>query len=127
MTGKDITVILSQNGQALASTRIKSHEIEALCPTIEVASSTQQDWEEHIAGRKSWSLNVGYLILSDTQVANMLKVGQTFDITMKHENSTLLSGTALLTTEKDTFTVDNLCQGSFAFKGSGALVKPNNS
>ena len=46
MTGKDITVILSQNGQALASTRIKSHEIEASCPTIEVASSTQQDWEE---------------------------------------------------------------------------------
>ena len=124
MTGKDITVILSLNSVALAATRIKSHNIQTQCQTIEVASSTQQEWEECIAGRKSWSLNISYLVLDNSQVANLLYVGQRFGITMKQGDTTLLTGTALMTQCKDTFTVGNLCQGSFSMKGSGALALP---
>ena len=124
MTGKDIIVTLSLNGTAIANTRIKSHDIMTQCPTIEVASATQQDWEEHIAGRKSWTLNISYLVLSTSQVAGLLYIGQVFGISMKQGNTTLLTGSALMTQCKDTFTVRNLCQGSFTLKGSGALATP---
>ena len=124
MTGKDITVILTLNGSAVANTRIKSHDIQTQCPTIEVASATQQDWEECIAGRKSWTLNISYLVLANSQVSRLLYIGQMFGITMKQGNNVLLTGQALMTQCKDTFTVGNLCQGSFALKGSGALAQP---
>ena len=52
MTGKDIIVILSQNGTPMASTRIKSDDIQTQANAIEKASATQQDWEEVIPGRK---------------------------------------------------------------------------
>jgi hypothetical protein len=42
MNGKDIIIILSQIGTALASTAVKSHDITTAADTIEKASSTQQ-------------------------------------------------------------------------------------
>lgn len=122
MTGKDITVILTRNGTALASTRIKSNDIQTGCDAIEKASSTQQEWKEFVSGRKEWSLNVGYLVLANAQVADILYVGSVFGITMKSGTTSLLTGSALCTGVKQTCTVGNLCQGSFSFKGSGALA-----
>ena len=122
MTGKDITVILSVGGSALANTRIRSNDIQTGCETIEKASSIQQDWKEFIAGRKEWSLTVNYLVLATAKVADLLYVGNTFSVTMKSGNTNLLTGTAICTAVKQTCTVGNLCQGSFSFKGSGALA-----
>lgn len=124
MTGKDIIVILSQNGTPMASTRIKSDDIQTQVNAIEKASATQQDWEEVISGRKRWSFNCNYLVLAATQLTDVLKVGQFFDITLQHisenENVTL-TGQALLTDCKQTHTVNSLCQGSFTFRGNGPL------
>ena len=64
MTGKDLIVIISQNGTAIASTCIRSQEIQTSADTIEKASATQQNWKEYVAGRNAWSLNVSYLVLS---------------------------------------------------------------
>lgn len=122
MTGKDITVTLSQGGVALANTRIKSNDIKTHCNTIEKASSVQQQWVEIVAARKSWSLNVSYLVLSSTQVADLLYVGQTFDITIKSGTTNLLTGKAILTDASNVATVGNLTQGSFALSGNGALA-----
>lgn len=122
MTGKDLTVILSLNSVALANTRIKSQDIQTSCDSIETASPTQGVWKVFIAARKEWSLTVGYLVLSTDKVADLLYVGNTFDITIKSGNTNLLTGTALCTAVKQTATVGNLCQGSFSFKGSGALT-----
>jgi predicted secreted protein len=123
MTGKDITVILSQNNTALASTCIKSQDIQTKAEAIEVASSTQQDWKEFIAGRKEWSLTVSYLVLSSAKVADLLYTGQVFDISIKEvgSSSSLLTGTALMTAVKQVASVGNLCQGSFSLQGSGPL------
>ena len=122
MTGKDITVILSVNGTALANTRISSDDIKTGCETIEKASSTQQDWKEFIAGRKEWSLTVDYLVLATTKVADLLYAGSTFGITMKYGNTSLLTGTAICSSVSQRHTVGNLARGSFTFKGSGALA-----
>lgn len=124
MTGKDIIVILSQGGTALASTSIRSQDIQTSCATIEKASSTQQDWEEHIAGRKSWNLTVNYLVLSSAKVNDLLYVGQTFDIKMNIGETTYLVGKAIMTQVKQTATIGNLVQGSFSLKGSGPLATP---
>ena len=124
MTGKDIIVILSQGGTALASTSIRSQDIQTSCATIEKASSTQQDWEEHIAGRKSWNLTVNYLVLSSAKVNDLLYVGQTFDIKMNIGETTYLVGKAIMNQVKQTATIGNLVQGSFSLKGSGPLAAP---
>lgn len=124
MTGNDIKVILTLDDTALASTRICSDEIQTLADTIEKASSTQQQWKEFIAGRTEWILNVNYLVLASGQVKDVLYAGRTFGITFKQGNTTLLTGTAIMTQCKQTYTVGALCKGSFALKGTGALVSP---
>lgn len=124
MTGKDVILTLSQGGVALANTRIKSQSIKAQCGVIEKASSSQQNWVEVVAGRNSWSLTVRYLVLSGSQVKDVLKVGQMFDVTMNEYGSTTnkVTGTALLSAVDAEYPTGNLAQGTFTFTGSGALT-----
>lgn len=127
MTGKDITLVLSQNGTALASTRIRSNDIQTKADIIERSSATQQSWREFIAGRNEWSLTVGYLVLASSQVKDLLMVGQTFDITMTATESVSVSdsitGQAILEQVKQTGNISNLAQGSFSFRGTGPLTE----
>ena len=122
MTGRNIIVILSQNGVAVASTAIRSDEIQTQCDVIERASASNQNWKEFVEGRAEWSLTVNYLMLSAARLSDVLKVRQRFDVTLRDRtNTTQLSGTAIMTSAKQTHTVGNLCQGSFSLKGTGAL------
>ncbi|MBQ4388002.1 MAG: hypothetical protein II822_10425 [Prevotella sp.] len=121
MTGRDITVTLTLNGTAIANTRIRSNDIQTQADTIEKASSNQQQWKEFIAGRKEWNLTVSYLVLASSQVSQLLYVGQTFGIIMKQGSTSLLTGTAIMQSVRQTATIGNLCQGSFSLKGTGAL------
>ena len=124
MTGKDITVIIAQNGTALASTRIKSNDIKNKCDVIEKASANQQTWKEFVAGRSEWSINVGYLVLAAPQVRNVLLVRQTFDLTFTASDVTstsTLTGKAILTTADIKANTGSLAQGTFAFQGTGPL------
>lgn len=124
MTGKDVILTLSQGGVALANTKIKSQSIKSQCGVIEKASSTQQNWVEVVAGRNSWSLTVRYLVLSGSQVKDVLKVGQMFNVTMNEYGSTTnkVTGTALLSAVDAEYPTGNLAQGTFTFTGSGALT-----
>ena len=122
MTGRNIIVILSQNGVAVASTAIRSDEIQTQCDVIERASATNQSWKEFVEGRAEWSLTVNYLMLSAARLRDVLKVRQRFDVTLRDRtDTTQLSGTAIMTSAKQTHTVGNLCQGSFSLKGTGPL------
>ena len=123
MTGKDVILTLSQDGTALANTKIKSQSIKTQCGSIEKASETQQEWVEVVAGRKSWSITVRYLVLSGSQVKDVLKVGQMFDITMNEYGSTTnkVTGKALLSAVDAEYPTGNLAQGTFTFTGNGAL------
>jgi len=126
MNGKDIIIILSQNSTALASTAVKSHDISTAADTIEKASSTQQDWREYVKGRKGWSINMSYLVTTASKILWELKVGETFDITIRDAGSTYsLVGKAILETAKQTYTVGNLANGSFVLKGTGPLSEPS--
>lgn len=128
IVGNNILILRGQ--KAIAGT--KAHEIQCGADTIEIASATQQDWEEHISGRKNWSLNVNYLVLaaagtSDSSaesfgLGDLLTVGNSYTIVIKDRSNTKsISGTAILTNCKQTYNVGNLVAGTFQFKGTGAL------
>lgn len=122
MTGKDLTVVLSRDGVALANTRIKSHDIQTGSEVIEKASATQQKWKEYEAGRNEWQLTVNYLVVRNSQVADLLLAGETFDVTVKSGNTNLLTGKAIMTQAKNVAAMGNLATGGFQLKGSGALA-----
>ncbi len=113
-------IIVYMNGQAIAGT--KSDEIQVDTDTIEVASATNQDWVYRIAGRKSWSLNVGWLVLVNQDVRNVLLAGSVVTIRIEGRGASGVTGAAILKTVKITATRGNLAQGSFAFVGNGPLV-----
>lgn len=104
----------------IAGTR--TNEINTECGAIEIASASQQDWQEFIAGRKSWSLSVGWLLLANADVQKVLKVGTMVTVYVKTGSTQLLTGTAFITQARLTLGQGNLANGSFALKGSGALT-----
>ena len=115
-------IIVLSDGTAIAGT--KSDELQVECETIEIASSTDQGWTHYLAGRKSWSLTVGWLLLATTDVRNALTVGSQVTIKFKGRNDTDangLSGSAIIRTCKITAVKGNLAQGSFQFVGTGPL------
>lgn len=125
MTGKDIVVVLSQGGTAVASAYIRTQDIQTEGEQEERASATQQTWREYLAGRCGWSLTVGYLVLAASQIADLLLVNQTFDVTLKDKDNTCsLVGKAIMRSVKHTATVGNLAQGSFSLLGTGPLAVP---
>ena len=122
MTGKDIIVVFSQNGTALADTAIKSDSIKVNADVIEKASATQQAWKEYIAGRNGWTLSTGYLVLASAKIRDVLMVGQTFDVTVRPTTgNTTLTGKAIMTDCEQVYNLGNLIKGTFSFQGTGPL------
>ena len=116
-------IIVLMGGTAIAGT--KSDELKVDCETIEIASATDQGWVHSLAGRKSWSLNVGWLLLANTDVRKALQVGTSVTIKFKGRGATDasgLSGSAIIKTCKITAVRGNIAQGSFAFVGNGPLT-----
>lgn len=96
----------------------KSCDIDVRSAAIPVSSSTQGQWENNIAGRKSWSMTCNTLVTSIA--SNISLVGQTVTINCGVDNDTV-SGTAIITGWKVTGTIGNLAQAVATFLGSGPL------
>jgi hypothetical protein len=115
-------ILIYRSGTAIAGTT--SNEIQSEADLIEISSPTSGQWKEYIEGRKSWSINVSYLVLAYNGVRELLNVGTTYTLKFRGRNSsdsTGVQGTAILKSCKITATKGNLCQGSFQFVGTGAL------
>lgn len=110
-------LIVKQNGTAIAVQ--KSCDIDVRCAAIPVSSPTQGQWENNIAGRKSWSMTCNTLVASIKSNVDM--VGQIVTINCGVGNDTV-SGTALITNWKVTGTIGNLAQAVATFLGSGPLT-----
>ena len=113
-------IIVYQGSTAIAGTR--SNEIRTSCEVIEISSSTQGEWKDYITGRKEWSVNTSYLVSGVTDLSQLLTVGTQYTLVIKGRNeSSGVSGTAILTGCRITATRSSLVQGSFEFKGVGPL------
>lgn len=100
----------------------KSDDIEVKCDLQEVASPSQGDWREFLAGRKEWTVNTSYLVSSGGDLAKMLNVGTKYLLSFYDRQSyNELRGYAILTTCKVQATKGNLTTGVFQFQGTGIL------
>ena len=124
LKGNDILVIM--NGQAIAGSR--SDELTVGCATIPISSPDTGQWEAAIAGRKSWSLSVGFLLFNANYMTRRANsVGEKVTIRImprvgtEHESDYELVGDAIITNFKVTATRGNLAQGTFQFQGTGPL------
>jgi predicted secreted protein len=114
--GEQIKVYM--NGSVVALS--KSCDIEVSCDTEEVASPTTADWRDFIAGRKDWTINVSVLLSSVSTLVSA--VGSTVTLTFGTQPDQL-QGQAIVQATKITATRGNLAQGSWKFRGKGALTQ----
>ena len=115
-------LIIKVNGTAIAGA--KSCEINIEGEEIETASPTQCTWREFIAGRKEWSVSCGHLLPATgtplKSSAAMVNTVVTLTVETDLTGDTL-TGQAIVKTWKASGAIGNLAQGSFAFRGTGAL------
>lgn len=114
-------LILKKNGQAIIA--LTGNELETASDTLEVASPSQGQWREHIAGRLTWKMTASWLMLSATTIATLLQPGQVFSMELvdrEHVKRTLY-GNAYLDVCKVQATRGNLVTGTFQLKGTAWL------
>lgn len=128
-------LIVKLNGVAIAGT--VSNEIQTESEALEVSSPAQGQWREVIAGRKSWSVTVNFLVMDGgttpasataTSIKSVLQAGQTYTLRfMDHpaagssQTTGGVEGPALLKACRITATRGNLVTGTFQFVGAGQL------
>ena len=118
-------ILIYQNGVAIAAS--KSCEIRVGCEKIPIASPDTGDWEDNIAGRKSWTVRMNRLVTSVTD--HLMNVGSRVRLTFGvvdnnlHLGADRLTGYAICDDATVTGNVGNLASGSFVFDGCGGLEK----
>lgn len=116
-------LIIRVDGTAIAGA--KSCEINVDGEQIETASPSTGTWRTFIAGRKEWSVSCGFLIpASGTPLkSEAAMVNTTVTLTVQSGLSgDTLTGSAIVKAWKASGTIGNLSQGSFQFRGNGALI-----
>lgn len=118
-------LIIALDGTAVAGARTAT--ITNGCEAIEIASASDGQWTKLIAGRKSWSVNIGWLVPAINNVADeVLASGTMYTLTVKdREGNTLLQGQALCTQSESQFNRGSLAHGTWTLKGSGPLARPS--
>lgn len=115
-------LIIKVNGTAIAGA--KSCEINVEGEQIEVASPTTGTWKKFIASRKEWSVSCGHLLpASGTPLkSEAAMVNTTVTLTVQSDMSgDTMTGQAIVKSWKASGTIGNLAQGTFSFRGTGAL------
>ena len=120
--GNNIIVTWNDGGtdQVIAGTR--TNEINGDTDLLEVCSASDEQWKHFITGRKSWTVNVGFLLLADgIDAKGVLKVGNTYTLYFKKRNGGGVTGSAILKNFKASAPINGLSTGSFVFQGNGSL------
>lgn len=123
--GNNIIVYQQSGNDWVAIAATKSDEINVDAETIEIASATEQDWKRCVAGRKSWSLNVGWIVSEVADIRKVLTVGTRVKLRIGARTfaaASGLEGYAIVHTCKITMTRGNISNGSFSFVGDGGLT-----
>lgn len=118
--GKDIQ-IQNYNGSSIVAAA-RTCEVSIQADIIETATPTSGTFRTFIAGRKDWSVSVGYLVASEDGAGILLNVGDTVHIRILYTAANVwLHGYAIIQQCRITANIGSLAQGSFVFKGSGPL------
>lgn len=120
--GKNIIVQRLDGATWTAIAAARTDEIEVDGELMEIASRTQAGWREYLAGRKTWSVQTGYLV---TQVSNIREVLQVNTRVRLRIGGTgtgeYLTGYAWVKKQKLTAPNGGLANGTVVFQGDGPL------
>lgn len=115
-------IIIKVNDTPVAA--CKSGELQNGCETIEIASATQEAFKEFLAGRAEWSVNASYLVTTAANLEDVLLVRSTVTLDIvDRAGAVTMRGSAIVTNCKQTYTKGSVANGSFQFKGTGAIAK----
>lgn len=118
LTGNDIKIYTGETPLLLG--KAKSCTIVYRSDTHESASMTSGRARTYMAGRKGWEVMVSKLV--PYMRHDMLKLGQTFHLTLKVDSTDKVEGDAICTQCQLTVQEGNLVQCSVRFLGTGALT-----
>ena len=122
LLGKKLQILKNTTGSTYAAVvaMAKSCDVQIEGDQLEASSPDSGQWHYYMAGRKGWSINVGYLVLAGGFSADAQMVNTTVTIRVS-DGTVQMQGQAIVKTWKATGTVGNLTQGSFQLLGNGPL------
>lgn len=121
LLGKNLQILKPVSGgysPIIAAAR--SCEINIDGDQIEVSSPNDGAWQHFIAGRKGWSISVGYLLGAGTFPTEAAMVNTTVTVVV-YDGTTKMQGSAIVKSWHATGNLSNLATGSFVFLGNGPL------
>lgn len=117
--GQTIFIAAGTSTSPIAATR--TDEIQVDGEVVEISDPNQGEWKRFISGRKEWSVTVGWLVTTNTDVQRLLAVNTAYTLTFRNDTTVYLTGSAIMKSCKINATHGSLMTGSFTFKGNGAL------
>lgn len=117
LTGSDIKVYTGETPRLLGLA--KSCTISLQADGHESASDVNGRARTYISGRTDWEVTVSKLMFYMRH--DLMRIGQTYLITLKVDSTDQLSGSVICTQVQTTVQEGNLVKCSVRFKGTGAL------
>jgi len=123
--GRNLRILDNTDSAVVAGAR--SCEISVECSLEEISSPSSGSWRTFKAGRKNWQVSVGYLVTEGSVATELLRTGNSVTLRFQDGNNVTMTGSAIIERGVDTGIIGNLAQGSFVFRGNGALSAVSNS
>ena len=123
--GKDLIISLKDGNnvyQPIAASN--SCDIDVSCDVKEISSPSSGVYREYVAGRKTWTVRVEWMVYTtDTVKSHLTSVGTEFELRMTVDGNAndLLYGDAILVQAQVRGSVGNILRGSWTFQGAGLL------
>ena len=122
--GNNLIVTWNDSGNQTVIAGTRTNELQCDGEQIEVCSATDEQWKHFLSGRKTWSVNVSFLLLADgIDIKAALKVNNTYTLYFRKRSGGGVYGNAILKSFKASAPINGLSTGSFVFQGTGALTE----
>jgi predicted secreted protein len=120
--GNNIVVTWNDGNSQQVIAGTKANELQCDSEMLEVCSATDEEWKHFLKGRKTWSVNVSFLLLANgIDIKAVLKVDRTYTLYIRKKSGGGVYGSAILKSFKASAPINGLANGSFVFQGTGAL------
>lgn len=120
--GNNIVVTWNDGNSQQVIAGTKANELQCDSEMLEVCSATDEEWKHFLKGRKTWSVNVSFLLLANgIDIKAVLKVDRTYTLYIRKRSGGGVYGSAILKSFKASAPINGLANGSFVFQGTGAL------
>lgn len=122
--GNNIVVTWNDGNSQHVIAGTKTNELQCDSEMLEVCSATDEEWKHFLKGRKTWSVNVSFLLLANgIDIKAVLKVDRTYTLYIRNKSGGGVYGSAILKSFKASAPINGLANGSFVFQGTGALLE----